>query len=257
MLIALLTDFGTRDHYAASMKGVMAGIAPDSRFIDITHEVPPGDIASAAFSLFACFRDLPPGTIILAVVDPGVGSDRRGIAAKAGGKYLVGPDNGIFSYVFDVCSDVEVFSLREVRSANAEISMTFHGRDVFAPAAAKLACGVAIEDLGSPVIDPARLPCIHPKKDDETIYGRVLHVDRFGNVITNVPRKDLGEEFNAEAGGRLINIERSHYAEAGGEIFLISGSLGLVEISRNGASAASELGVGAGDEVVFRPGKRE
>lgn len=252
MFVALLTDFGTRDHYVASMKGVMAGILPNVSFIDITHEIPPGGIEAAAFALFACFRDIPSGAVILAVVDPGVGSRRRAIAALADGKYLVGPDNGIFSYIFDICPEFTVFSIGKEMSAARKASATFHGRDIFAPTAANLARRMPIKDIGPPITDPVRLQCIYPVKESERFIGRVLHVDRFGNVITNVPRGELGGTIRAEVKGTAIFSERSHYAEAlPGELFVIEGSLGLVEISKNGESAAAELGLAVGDEVLL------
>lgn len=253
MAIALLTDFGTRDHFAASMKGVITGIAPEAAVFDITHEIPPGDIHAAAFTLFACFRDVPAGTVIVGVVDPGVGSERRPVAVAADDRFLIGPDNGIFSFILDSQENFQVHLIeREFRPA-AEISTTFHGRDIFAPAAAHIALGRPIEELGRPLSDPVRLPCIYPETEGETMIGRVLHIDRFGNVITNVPASHLENGLTAEVNARNVNVVLKCYADGGGgELFLIAGSIGLVEISLNGASAAAEIGVETGDEVVFR-----
>lgn len=253
MAIALLTDFGTRDHFVASMKGVITGIAPNVPLFDITHEIPPGDIPAAAFTLYASFRDMPPGTVMAAVVDPGVGSERRPVAVRTDDKFLVGPDNGIFSFILDVRQNSEVHLIeRQFRPAE-EISTTFHGRDVFAPAAAYLALGNAIGELGPIVSDPVRLPCIYPETEGEAIVGRVLHIDRFGNIITNLPAEWLGSGMTAELNGRQIKNARRFYSGAeGGEIFMIAGSVGLVEVSRNCASAAVDLGASVGDKVVFR-----
>ncbi|MBX3291985.1 MAG: SAM-dependent chlorinase/fluorinase [Acidobacteria bacterium] len=253
MAIALLTDFGTRDHFAASMKGVITGIAPEAAVFDITHEIPPGDIHAAAFTLFACFRDVPAGTVIVGVVDPGVGSERRPVAVAADDRFLIGPDNGIFSFILDSQENFQVHLIeREFRPA-AEISTTFHGRDIFAPAAAHIALGRPIEELGRPLSDPVRLPCIYPETEGETIIGRVLHIDRFGNIITNLPAEWLDSGMTAELNGRQIkNVRRFYSGAEGGELFMIAGSIGLVEISLNGASAAADLGVSVGDAVVFR-----
>ncbi|QQS34083.1 MAG: SAM-dependent chlorinase/fluorinase [Acidobacteriota bacterium] len=252
MAIALLTDFGTRDHFAASMKGVITGIAPNVPVFDITHEIPPGDIHSAAFTLFACFRDMPAGTVIVAVVDPGVGSNRRPIAVKADERFLVGPDNGIFSFLLDTSTNAEVNLIERQFKPSADISKTFHGRDIFAPAAAHIALGTPIEELGRSVSDAVRLQCIYPENNGETMIGRVLHIDRFGNVITNVPASCLENVLTAEVNAEKIERTLQCYVDGeSGELFLIAGSIGLIEISLNGASAATELGASVGDTVVF------
>jgi S-adenosylmethionine hydrolase len=258
MAIALLTDFGTRDHFVGSMKGVISGIAPNVPVFDITHEIPPGGVDAAAFTLFACFRDLPAGTVIVAVVDPGVGSERRPIAAKADDRFLVGPDNGIFSYIFDVCPDAEAYAIETEFPRARPMSATFHGRDIFAPAAALIALGTPIAELGRPVSDPVRLPCIYPETRGETIIGRVMGMDRFGNIVTNVPADLIADGMAAELKGRRVAAKRRFYAEARkGELFMIAGSIGLIEISLNGDSAAAELGTEAGDRVVFAEADRE
>jgi S-adenosylmethionine hydrolase len=258
MAIALLTDFGTRDHFVASMKGVISSIAPNVAVFDITHEIPPGNIHAAAFTLFACFRDMPAGTIIVAVVDPGVGSTRRPLAAKADEIYLVGPDNGLFSYIFDTCPDAAIFEITREFSTDKEVSRTFHGRDVFAPAAAYLALGTSMVELGSPVSAAVRLPCIYPEVEGEAIVGRVMHIDRFGNVITSLTADMLAEGLSTEFGGRRIEQVRGNYAESDrDELFFIAGSIGLIEISMNGASAAEKLGIAAGDGLVFRRNTRK
>lgn len=258
MAVALLTDFGTRDHFVGSMKGVIAGIAPDIAMFDITHDIPPGDIGAAAFTLFACFNDMPERTVITAVVDPGVGSQRLPIAAEAKDKFLVGPDNGIFSYIFDICPDAEAYAIETEFPRFGPRSTTFHGRDIFAPAAAHIALGTPARELGRRVSDPVRLPCIYPETNGETIIGRVMGIDRFGNVITNVPADIPVEGMAAELNGRQIRTKRQFYAEAErGEMFMIAGSIGLIEISLNAASAAAELGAKAGDTVIFTAAERE
>src|SRR5437667_4359322 len=190
-VIALLTDFGTRDHYAGTMKGVALGICPDATLVDISHEVPAHDVVGGALELAAAYRYFPPGTIFLAVVDPGVGSTRRGIAAEAGEFKFVAPDNGVLTAVFDEHAPKRVVELTERKYARPTVSRTFEGRDRFAPAAAWLAKGIELVALGRPVGAIQRLDLPQPEVDAERIAGQVLRVDRFGNLITNIDRKTV------------------------------------------------------------------
>src|SRR6478735_12120271 len=188
-VIALLSDFGTRDHYAGTMKGVMIGICPDVTFVDITHDITPHDVVEGALQLAASCRYFPAGTIFLAIVDPGVGSPRRGIAAEAGDFRFVAPDNGVLTAVFRDLPPKRVVELTERRYARPTVSRTFEGRDRFAPAAAWLAKGIQLPALGRPVTDFHLVDLPHPTlgADDQqrasTIRGQVLRIDRFGNLI--------------------------------------------------------------------------
>src|SRR3989475_5682682 len=188
-VIALLTDFGNKDHYAGTMKGVALGICPDATIVDITHEIAPHDVLGGALELTATCRYFPHGTIFLVVVDPGVGSTRRGIAADTGDYRFVAPDNGVLSLVFDQVAPKRVVELSDRRYARPTISRTFEGRDRFAPAAAWLAKGIELTALGRPAGAIQRLDLPQPEVDTDHITGQVLRVDRFGNLITNIDRK--------------------------------------------------------------------
>ena len=259
MIVTLLTDFGTADYFVAAMKAVVLGRAPDARLVDVTHEVPPQDVRAAAFTLLAVYRDFPPGTVHVAVVDPGVGSARRAVVVSAAGQRFVGPDNGIFSYVLDREPDAAVRRLDDPGWFRHPVSSTFHGRDVFAPVAGALAAGAEPERLGSEIRDPVRLePLAARREADGTVRGAVLHVDRFGNCVTTLTPADLperaGDALRLVVGGREVRGLRRHYAGAPpGEPFAIAGSAGFLEVSVDGASAAGLLGVRRGDPVELRP----
>src|SRR5438309_10785636 len=190
-VIALLTDFGTRDHYAGTMKGVALGICPDATLVDISHELPAHDVLAGALELAAAYRYFPAGTIFLVVVDPGVGSARRGIAAEAGDYKFVAPDNGVLTAVLDEHPPKRVVELTERKYARPTVSRTFEGRDRFAPAAAWLAKGIELAALGRPAAGIQRLAIAQPIVQADRIDGEVLRVDRFGNLITNIDRKSF------------------------------------------------------------------
>src|ERR671924_105025 len=190
-VIALLTDFGSRDHYAGTMKGVALGICPDATLVDITHDIPPHDVLAGALELAASYKYFPSGTIFLVVVDPGVGSARRGIAADTGEYRLVAPDNGVLTAVLREAPARKVVELTERRYARPTVSRTFEGRDRFAPAAAWLAKGIQLSALGRPVADIQRVEIPAAEVSNEGIQGVVLRVDRFGNLVTNIDRKTL------------------------------------------------------------------
>lgn len=198
-IIALLTDFGLTDNYVGIMKGVIAGISPESRIIDISHDVLPQHIEQAAYLLTTSYTYFPNGTIFICVVDPGVGSSRKPVAVKAAGKYFIAPDNGLLSCLLSqqIVDEAVVLDRPEYRLAN--ISKTFHGRDIFAPAGAHLAKGVSFCQLGSSA-DPSSLITkplfINRIDDDDTINGRVIHIDRFGNIVTSFHSKDIDKNLN-------------------------------------------------------------
>src|SRR6187431_760808 len=202
-VIALLSDFGTRDHYAGTMKGVILNICPDATLVDITHEVPAHDVLDGSLQLAAAARYFPAGTIFLAVVDPGVGSARRGIAAEAGDYRFVAPDNGVLTAVLREWTPKKIVELTDRRYARQTISRTFEGRDRFAPAAAWLAKGIEVRALGTPVTTWEMLDVAEPRVTGGRLSGIVLRVDRFGNLVTNIDRRS----FDAFAAGGLIDIE--------------------------------------------------
>lgn len=252
-IVTLITDFGTRDGYVGEMKGVLLTGAPGARLVDVTHSVPPGDVSAGAWILGRIWRRFPVGTVHLAVVDPGVGSDRRAIAARADGRWLVGPDNGLLT---DAAGEAEVEELRELdpeRVGLEPLSDTFHGRDLFAPAAARLAAGSPPRTLGRE-LDPRsalRLQRARPVREGGRALGEVRHVDRFGNLVTNVPTGWLPERPVVEIGDyRIEGLARSFSEVAPGEPVLIRGSGGTLEVCVRGASASETLGTGRGAAVT-------
>jgi S-adenosyl-L-methionine hydrolase (adenosine-forming) len=253
-VIALLTDFGTKDHYAGTMKGVALGICPDAALVDISHDLPPHDLVGAALELAAAYKYFPAGTIFLVVVDPGVGSTRRGIAAEAGDYKFVAPDNGVLSAVLDDHPPKRVVELTERKYARATVSRTFEGRDRFAPAAAWLAKGIELSALGRSAGSIHRLDIPKPDVAGDRIDGQVLRVDRFGNLITNIDRrafdKVAGGPLDIKAGGHVVSRVVSTYADvADGEVCALFGSTDHLEIAANGASAALRLDLGRGAAV--------
>ena len=258
-VIALLSDFGTRDHYAGTMKGVALGICPDATLIDISHDLPPHDVLAGALELAAAYKYFPAGTVFLVVVDPGVGSTRRGIAAEIGDYKFVAPDNGVLTAVADEHAPKKIVELSERRYARPTVSRTFEGRDRFAPAAAWLAKGIELTALGRPVAAIQRLDLPQPEVDAERITGQVLRVDRFGNLITNIDRKTFdriaGESLEIRVGPHQISRVVSTYADAApGEVVALFGSTDHLEIAANGASAAAELALGRGATVTVARG---
>ncbi len=257
-VIALLSDFGTRDHYAGTMKGVMLGICPDATLVDITHDVPPHDVIDGSLQLAAACRYFPSGTIFLAVVDPGVGSARRGIAAEAGDYRFVAPDNGVLTVALREFPPKRVVELTERRYARPTVSRTFEGRDRFAPAAAWLAKGIQLTALGRPVADYQRLDIPAPEVTDEGVRGVVLRIDRFGNAVTNIDRRTFESVARAKgvqvsADGHRVEQIVATYAEIPvGGICALFGSTDHLELAANSASAAERLGIGRGAVVEVR-----
>src|SRR5919106_4961320 len=257
-VIALLTDFGTRDHYAGTMKGVALGIGPDAAFVDITHDIAPHDVLGGALELAASYRYFPAGTIFLVVVDPGVGSSRRPLAAEAGGYRFVAPDNGVLTAVFRDMPPKRVVELTDRRYARPTVSRTFEGRDRFAPAAAWLAKGIQLTALGRPAPDYHRLDIPVPQVDGSTISGVVLRVDRFGNVVTNIDRRSVesaarGGALAVSAGGHTVGRLVATYADIQpGEICALFGSTDHLELAANSESAADRLQLGRGAPVEVK-----
>jgi len=255
--IALLTDFGTRDHYAGAMKGVALTLCPDVTLVDITHEIPPHDVLAGALELAAAYKYFPPGTIFLVVVDPGVGSSRRGIAAEAGGYRFVAPDNGVLTLVLRDAPPRKVVELTERRYARPTVSRTFEGRDRFAPAAAWLAKGIELAALGRPLPAWVQLAVPQPVVTGGQITAEVMRVDRFGNLVTNVERADFDRltasgGIDITAGTHRVGKVVATYAEVEpGAACALFGSSDHLEIAVNGASAAEQLGLGRGARVTI------
>jgi S-adenosylmethionine hydrolase len=261
-VIALLTDFGTRDHYAGTMKGVALGICPDATLVDISHDLPAHDVLAGALELAAAYKYFPAGCIFLVVVDPGVGSTRRGIAVESGDYRFVAPDNGVLTAVLDEHAPKRVVELSERRYARPTVSRTFEGRDRFAPAAGWLAKGIDLAALGRPAGSIQRVDIPRPQVDEDgghTIRGEVLRVDRFGNLITNIDRKTFDRlstsSIEIRVGPHVVARIVSTYSDAApGEICALFGSTDNLEIAANGASASEKLDLGRGTAVHIARG---
>ena len=257
-IITLLTDFGSADYFVGAMKGVILSINPNARIVDITHEIPPQDIPAGAFNLLAAYRSFPAQTIHVGVVDPGVGSTRRPILVTAGNQFFVGPDNGIFSYIMDRERDARVFHLTNEKYFQPSVSATFHGRDVFAPVAAALSKGVKADSLGVEIHDHARLDLLSPQRlKNGNVRARIIHVDRFGNCVTNLTPEKLTREMIAKGArlnvnGKAIKTFRRFFAEQGRNetLFGVWGSAGFLEIAAMNQSAAKMLKARRGQTVL-------
>jgi S-adenosyl-L-methionine hydrolase (adenosine-forming) len=291
--VVLLTDFGTADGYAAAMAGVIAAAAPDAIVEHASHDIAPGDVLGAAIALARYASRYPAGTVHLVVVDPGVGTGRRALAADLDGRRFVAPDNGVLTLVLAAARDAVIVAIDTTHAGDA--APTFHGRDIFAPAAARLARGEPLHGLGTVIDDPVLLPIPEPAREPDAVRGQVLHVDRFGNLITNIPAAMLagpGAEWRGvpgdppggvgERGGpgaaegevsrdarggaglpavRVLvegvdagPVRRTYGDVAPGELVSLIGSLGLLEVSVRDGSAAERLGVGRGARVRVAPG---
>jgi hypothetical protein len=249
MIITLTTDFGESE-YAGTMKGVIYSLCPKAKVVDITHGIRKFDVRHAAYVVATATPYFPRGSIHLVVVDPGVGTERRGVILRTADHVYVGPDNGCFSLLEGIKKIIEIAPPGE------GVSRTFHGRDVFAPIAAKLACGYEIEEFGSEIRDIKRLRMLRAERRGEAVVGEVLCVDAFGNAITNISSKLLklsyGEAVKVRVKGREIKarfLESYGYA-AKGELIALIGSSGYLELAVNQGSAGSVLGLKGGEKVV-------
>ncbi len=277
-VVTLTTDFGARDGYVGAMKGVVLGISPGVTLIDISHEVPPQDIVHAAFVLRTAYRYFPPDGIHVCVVDPGVGTSRRPLLLETPAGRFVAPDNGVLTYALmdhraladeggpgaqagfmeprsvpvpDSCSayvlNREEFWLRP-------LSNTFHGRDIFAPVAAHLSLGVAAEELGDLVEEAVCLSVPEPEESEGLITGRIIHVDGYGNLVSNIPPGMIvGDPAEVRVGGRRISGLSGSF-EGGRELLAIAGSHGYIEIAVENGSAAETLGIGLGARMTVSLG---
>lgn len=253
-IITLTTDFGTQDYYVSAMKAVMLGIAPDVRFVDVSHEIPPQDIMAGAWVIRNTAFLYPPGTVHLVVVDPGVGTSRHPIALKIKDQYFVGPDNGIFSLFFNEF-EYEAWKLNNPEFWQKAVSNTFHGRDVFAPVSAHLSNGVSLKEIGEPIEDLVTYHWAVPIADKDGLQGWVLHIDRFGNLVTNLT-KDLIEDHLKKksvkiyVGNTMLNKIVNTFGDVEeGEPAAFIGSSGNLEIGINKGNAARMLSVDKGAQI--------
>ena len=245
-VITLLTDFGTSDYFVGAVKGAILSVNPAAVIVDITHEIPPQDVETAAFTLLAAYETFPPGTVHFAVVDPGVGSERRAIVVKAGKWLFVGPDNGLFTYIYDREPSHQTFHVTAEKYFRPSPSTTFHGRDIFAPVAAALSKGVKPEAFGPLIADEVRFAT--------STTPTIIHIDHFGNCITNITRDlfDSSKQPTLLVKRKVIDTFVDFYGAAPpNTLVAIWGSAGFLEISVNGKSAAKILGAKRGDPVIF------
>jgi len=274
-LVTLTTDFGMADGYVGTMKGVILSIAPNARLVDISHEIVPQDVRQAAYVLRTAYPFFPPHTVHLVVVDPGVGSARRPIALRTPAGIFVGPDNGVFSYVMAYERVEALVELADPRYHLSRVSHTFHGRDIFSPAAAHLAAGVPITALGPSLTDPVTLPFPRLEVASGGVTGEVLHADHFGNVITSIGllvwsggeltleptfgkagrggqvRFQAAEAVVTVAGQEITGVHRTYAEVEPGEVLALVGSEGHLEIAVREGNAARKLGLHPGYVVVL------
>ncbi len=264
-VVALLTDFGSRDGYVGIMKGVMLGIAPDAHLIDITHDIAPQDIALGAWLLATSYRYFPAGTIFTCVVDPGVGSTRYPIALHAGEQFFVAPDNGVLSYVLAQQPLHAAVRLSNAAYHLSTVSATFQGRDIFAPVSAHLAQGVPFSSLGE-ALEPAtlqRLDLKLPIRQEESIAAHIIHIDHFGNLVTSIPLNMVPDLFDllsvrlAFPARHLVISERRRYFAAqpaqgkDDEPFIYVDSSGYLAVAIRNANAARALGIQTDERVTL------
>lgn len=274
-IIALLTDFGTEDSYVGVMKGVILGICPEARLIDITHRIQPQNVQQAAFVLLNAYRYFPVDTVFLTIVDPGVGSKRRPIGVRAGSYTFIAPDNGLLSYTLAELPPATVVELSNAAMRESAVSATFHGRDVFAPAAAHLACGTSLLDFGQVIGDMVMLPKPRLEITSERVVGEIMHIDRFGNIITSIgpfnwvtseqitmyARPGVPQPVQVAAptasvlirGAELKGIRRTYSEGSVGELMSIIASDRYLEVAVNQGNAAERLGAKIGDVVELIP----
>lgn len=262
-IVALLTDFGSQDHYVGAVKGAVLSACPTATLVDVVHDLPPHDVATAAYALAAVYRCFPAGTVFLAVVDPSVGSQRRALALEAGGYRFVGPDNGIFTEVLAEQPGARLHLISNAGLFRYAVSVTFHARDIFGPVAGHLARGIAIEEVGPGAKGPILLPAAGSRRRGSREWeGSVIHVDRFGSLITNLARLDLDEALAATAGdptelvvvveGAVLPLVNSYAEVSEGGLCALVGGNGRLEVAVNRGSASQALGVGRGATVLLR-----
>lgn len=261
-VITLTTDFGLRDSYVGVMKGVMLGICPTARFVDITHEIAPQDVTAASFVVRAAMPYFPPGTIHLVVVDPGVGTQRHPVALATPEARYVGPDNGVFGLVWRQAqarwqtSELRAVILQEARFWRQQVSATFHGRDIFAPVAAHLAAGVALDTLGPRLEKPVMLTMQEPTWHTlQHLGGQIIYIDHFGNAISNITAAHLGRigplpALQVSIGSLRLPLQHTYSSVGAGEALALIGSDGYLEIAVREGSASAVLGIETGTAIA-------
>ena len=254
-IVTLTSDFGPADSYVGAMHGVILGICPTAQIVDLCHSISPQNVRQAAFVLYTTYRFFPPGTVHVVVVDPGVGSERRIIALRTRDAYFVAPDNGVLSYILARETVLEQIHLTRREFWLPTISQTFHGRDIMAPVAAHLARGVPLCDLGEPVGDLVKFALSEPEvQPDGSIVGHILHIDRFGNLISDVREESLPNRQALViycAGRRIEGIHTTYASVADGQLVALIGSSGHLEIAVRNGNAAKLLYAQAGDEITI------
>ncbi len=262
--VAFLSDFGTRDFYVGAVRGAVLAACPDATVVDITHDVAPRDIEEGTWSLAAAYRAFPPRTVFLAVVDPGIGARRRGIAIEAGGYRFVGPDNGLFSQILARNPDAQVREITNAGLFRYEVSPTFHGRDVFAPVAGQLAGGADLDQVGPPAGELEMLELRPPRRTSDGVWEvPIVHVDKFGNLISSMSEDDLQVILAGMEDGDLTGVVavlndtvmplvRAYGQLSEGEPCALVGGSGHVEVAINRGNAAAQLGAGRGSAMRLR-----
>ncbi|MBI1318057.1 MAG: hypothetical protein GC168_03775 [Candidatus Hydrogenedens sp.] len=254
-IVTLTTDFGWRDSYVAAMKGVLYSRCPGISVVDLTHDIGPQRIMEAGLFLSGAVPWFPKGTIHLVIVDPGVGGERHPMAAKVDGQYFVGPDNGFLSHLLQRFPLERAVALDNPERHLSVVSDTFHGRDIFAPSAAHLACGGKLEELGTEldVLETLPLKAV-AVQDDGSVQGEIVHIDRFGNCISNIGTDHFSEACKAQVGKHKLAVARTYAAVQRGKAVALFGSSGWLEIAVREGSAAEKLGIDCGARVTLRRG---
>lgn len=255
-LISLTTDFGCKDPFVAIMKGVILNINPSVRIVDITHDISPQNILEAAFALEMSYRSFPHNTIHVAVVDPGVGSERRPLLVVAAHHYFIGPDNGVFSRIYNSSERLEVIHITADHYFLPQRSSTFHGRDVFAPVAAWMSKGIDISKFGDPVSDYVTIPVPKPVVTDENrIDGEIIHIDRFGNLITNIDAQNIltGKRLdinpNVVIKGMEVSLKKYYSEGEEKRLYFLINSFGYLELFVNRGNASADFDITIGEKV--------
>lgn len=252
-IITLTTDFGLTDWFVGAMKGVILRFAPNAQVIDITHGIPAGDIRSGAFALAASYRAFPSGTIHVGVVDPGVGSDRAGVVIETEKGFFIGPDNGLFSFVLRGERLKSIHRLDNPQYRLSEISRTFHGRDVFAPAAAHVSRGVPVQQFGERLHELVKIDWPELKSTGTGLRGEVVYVDQFGNAITNLPGSGVlaSGATKLKIGAVTVPVKQCYADVPRNKPVAVIGSTGLLEIGVNGGSAAKKFKLKTGSRITL------
>lgn len=255
--IAILTDFGIQDGSVGVMKGVIAGICPDCKIIDLSHHMPPQNVGATSFILSTVIKHFPPDTIFLAVVDPGVGSTRRGLAGKIGSHYIIAPDNGTITDWVENNGQGYFVSLDNEKFWKKPVCPTFHGRDIFAPAAAHIAKGISLDDFGPEIPGPILLPIEIPKWKENCLTGQIRYIDHFGNLVTSFPGSLVeniqpNDPVSLKVGGiELSKLDKFYSSKNPGDLIAVTGGFGYLEIAQVNGNAAQHTGIKISDQITL------